>query len=173
MGHSSSSNVRLQSPATIALADFAEPSHLYSGKVLFHPNFVLRVAAEPAAIVRQIATGAAVAAFERCVAADSRAAALVSPICDRLFAVYSEVSCKQVQSGILQIKRDLYNMRDVPRDRAAMLLRGVSESLAAEVDAALIAVHSLHMSRIELESAYHAEMAESRAALRRKSARGA
>jgi len=145
--------------ASKVVAEAARPA------IWFHPNFVLRIASEPASIVDRLSTGETAAALRRCEAAKSLVSVRVGIACERLRALCRDACSDHVRRDIIQLKRDLFNMRPIPRDHAADVLREVDFEFATEVDAIIIDIEAIRADQKRLESLYQEEIRSGQSAL--------
>lgn len=131
----------------------------------YHPNFVLRVASEPAGILDLLSTGASAAALARTNQAEASLKSRIEPLCERLFALCHDDAADKVRAGVIQLKRDLFNMRPIPRDRAAEILGAVDADLAVQLDAVLLECEAVRADRDRLGGIYDEEIRTGREAL--------
>ncbi|CAN5366042.1 hypothetical protein BH10PSE14_BH10PSE14_04070 [soil metagenome] len=130
-----------------------------------HPNFVLRVASEPAGVLGLLSTGSAAAAAARTRATETALKKRIEPLCERLFELCHDDAIDKVRAGVLQLKRDLFNMRPVPQGRAREILGAVDADLAAQIDAILLECDTVRADRDGLAAIYEEEIRGGREAL--------
>jgi hypothetical protein len=152
-------------PFSAAGAQAAEAARPSAPPALLHPNFVLRVAAEPAGVADALSTGAAAAALVRINAADAALRGRIDAVCEQLFAICKHVTSDKLRTDIIQLKRDLFNRRPLPRARAADTVGALDADLAARVDAVLLECEAMRAARNELGQIYDEEIRLGRQAL--------
>ncbi|MDT8999852.1 lantibiotic dehydratase [Paucibacter sp. APW11] len=130
------------------------------GEVLLHPRYVMRVAGEPAALLRQLETGATSQALneQRELAASLRSRA--DQLCTSLERLISACEDKVLSRNALNLKRALFNLRHSKPE----LIEGLRQSLSGEQ---IDALHTFNadLARFaamdqQIQQAYEQELAE-------------
>lgn len=145
--------------------NIASVTHPLSLSTRVHPNFVLRVASEPAAVLDMLSNGSAAAAAARTSAREAVLKNSIEPLCARLFELCRDGAVDTVRADVLQLKRDLFNMRPVPHGRAGEIFGAVDADLAAQVDAMLLECNTMRADRDRLGTIYEEEIRSGRNAL--------
>jgi hypothetical protein len=116
---------------------------------LVHPNYVLRVAGEPAARLQATWTGDADATWQRIVALEAASAAAEAEVSDAIAAVVPAITDITERRKVLDLRRGLHNRRPAKAGQLEIVRRHVDDALHARI--------------VELDRV-HAELASAQAA---------
>jgi hypothetical protein len=154
----------------VALDDARPARTCLVERLLWHPNFVLRIGGEPVAAVRSLRSGSAAVAQDKLRDARCHIAVDAAGVCALLEAAVAETDDRMRVRRLIQLKRDLFNTRLPPPSLVEGLAPCLDDELRRRVADLICAIDSLRALEHAYVSSYEADLATEAAALRQAAA---
>jgi hypothetical protein len=128
------------------------------GKLIFHPNFILRVAGESARGISRISSGETARAYRQLAEGEAAVRTKAVAVCDELAAIYKKITDRQLALDMLRLKRDVYNGRPPRGDTCQQLKPYLPDDAWGGLVCLADEIAGFHQLRTELPNLYQQEI---------------